>query len=187
MSSEQADDKSDGGTSDQGESAIGSGDGTRTASEVLADEENQGLVKYLVGVFAIIGVGFGLTGAFGVRLLTDGESAEVGAAFLALTVFGVMFFSGPILGAIAGLRVGDSIEEVREAAITAAAGGFVGYIVMVVLAVILAVLFFPSGDGGGGGGGSPFQLGDVLVPLIVMAIPVAVVAAGVVYVESRLV
>lgn len=56
---------------------------------------------------------------------------------------------------------------------------------------LVTVVFSPSTDSadtgstGGSGGTDRFDLGDVLVPLIAMAIPVGLVAAGVIYVGDR--
>ena len=70
-------------------------------------------------------------------------------------------------------------------ALPAAIGG------LVIVGVLVTVVFSPSTDSadtggtGGSGGTDLFDLGDVLVPLIAMAVPVGLVAAGVIYVGDR--
>lgn len=166
----------------------------RSVSEVLGDQEHKSYVAYVVGLFTVVGIGFGLTGSAGVRMLFEtgsaaGEFEMMFAGLFAFSVFAVMFFTGPVLGTIAGLEVDRRVSDAREAAITAFAGSALGYVVMNVVGVFVTVLLFPStgssSGGSSGGGSNPFELGDVLVPLFVMAVPVGVVAAGVVYVRDR--
>jgi hypothetical protein len=164
----------------------------RSVSDVLSDDRTKGYLTYTTSIFAIVGAGFGLTGALGTRLLFDGsdESGFV-AAFFMIVLFGVMVFTGPILGAISGLQLDRQMADTREAMITAFASGTLGYVVMTIVGVLVTVVFSPSTDSadtggtGGSGGTDLFDLGDVLVPLIAMAIPVGLVAAGVIYVGDR--
>lgn len=65
-----------------------------------------------------------------------------------------------------------SSRGVWEATITARVAGAAGYFVLVIVAFVVAALLFPTGGGTTGSGGTPFQLGAVIVPLVVMAIPV---------------
>lgn len=164
----------------------------RSVSAVLSDDRTKRYLAYTTSIFAIVGAGFGLTGALGARMLFDG-STEGGfvAAFFMIVLFGVMVFTGPILGAISGLQLDRLMTNTREAMITAFTSGTLGYVVMTIVGVLVTVVLAPStdsadtGNTGGSGGTDLFDLGDVLVPLIVMAIPVGLVAAGMIYVGDR--
>ncbi|WP_222915065.1 hypothetical protein [Natrinema sp. SYSU A 869] len=161
----------------------------RPVSDVLSDEQNKSYLTYITLLFAIVGVGYGLTGALGIRMLFE-ESADAGLAigFFLIVLFGVMVFTGPILGAISGLQLQRHMTDTREALITAFVSGTIGYVAMTVVSVLVTVLLIPSTDSAdtsSGGGSDLFELGEIFVPLIVMAIPVGLVAAGMIYLDDK--
>ena len=161
----------------------------RPVSDVLSDEQNKSYLTYTAVLFAIVGAGFGLTGAFGTRMIFDGSSESgFGMAFFMIALFGVMVLTGPILGAVGGLQLQQRMSDTREALITAFVGGTAGYIVMTIVGILVTVMLTPStdsADASGSSGPNFFELGDVLVPLVVMAIPTGLVAAGMIYIDDR--
>ncbi len=175
-----------------------SSSGSQGVSDILSQSSTQTRLVNGVGIFAVAGIGFGLTSTLSARLLLDGSAFGQLLGFtLILFVLAVMLFSGPVFGVITGLLAARDISETRESMITAAATGTIGYVVMTVLGAVITLTFLPSSDSGETSdpepngeetGGSELQLlevGELVVPLVVMAIPVGIVAAGVVYVRHR--
>ncbi|WP_135534901.1 hypothetical protein [Halostella pelagica] len=159
----------------------------RSFGDVLSDRKNKKLLKYAVTVMAIVGAGFGLTGSIGAGQLVDGSSdSEFLGAMFFLSVFVFMLLSGPILGALVGLEFDRRIANTREALITSFASGAVGYVAMVITGVLLATVLMPDNLASSGGEGGAFDLGELIVPLLVMAIPIGAVAAGIVYASDTI-
>ncbi len=159
----------------------------RSFGDVLSDRKNKKLLKYAVTVMAIVGAGFGLTGSIGAGQLVDGSSdSEFLGAMFFLSVFVFMLLSGPILGALVGLEFDRRIANTREALITSFASGAVGYVAMVITGVLLATVLMPDNLSSSGGEGGAFDLGELIVPLLLMAIPIGAVAAGIVYASDTI-
>lgn len=161
----------------------------RPASEIVTDEGNLTYIKYNIGLLAIVGGGFGLTGGLGARFFAgggDAGAAMAGGIFM-IAVFAVMALSGPILSVFIGLQFSRQMRNTYEAIVSSFASGVAGYFAMMITGVLITMIIAPSGGGGAEGDttGNFFNLGDVLLPLIVMAIPVGLVAAGIVYFNER--
>jgi hypothetical protein len=158
-------------------------------TESLSRPAARNQLKYTIGLFAEIGLGFGLTGFLVIELLAsgDGFGAQFVAAILTVIILGVTLLTGPVIAAFSGIRIAEGLrEEARTVYLTSAVGNFVGYFIMVVITVLLIAATGGGVNpgtvtGGGGGGGSLFDLGDLLVPMIALAIPVALVGAGTAY------
>lgn len=154
--------------------------------ESLSRPPARNQLKYTVGLFAEIGLGFGLTGFVVLDLIIESIGgndfgAQFVAAVFALILLSLTLLIGPVIAAFSGIRVAEGLrEEARTVYLTSAVGNFVGYFVMVVITVLLIAATGGVG-GSGGGGGNIFDLGDLLVPMIALAIPVALVGAGTAY------
>lgn len=146
--------------------------------ESLSRPASKNQLKYTIGLFAEIGLGFGLTGFIILELIASGGELAVqfGTWMFSLALLLVTLLIGPVIAAFSGLRIAEGLrEEARTVYLTSAVGNFVGYLVMVIITVLLIAAT------GGGGGNSIFDLGKLLVPLIALAIPVALVGAGTAY------
>lgn len=159
-------------------------------------------IKYTLAVFGLLGLGFGLTGFVFTDILIPGvtgggsQGASASAtgesggsltgallSFVALTgVVVVTALSGSIVALVCGLRVADRLEDTRSAYAASGVGTALGYVVMVTLTVL--VLSSVAGSSGGAAGGL-LSLGDVLVPSGLLALPVALVGLGTVYVADE--
>lgn len=111
-----------------------------------------GYIKFAVAVFAVVGVGYGLT----FWLFTElGTLGDTGGAFLVGvgSLFG--FLLGPLVavgtGAYTALDSED--EDTQTMAAAAGVGAAAGYIVLVVVLLFFASLASTGGGGSGGGGG----------------------------------
>lgn len=165
-------------------------------------------IKYAVGIFSIVGLGFGLTGfVFNDILLPAafGTGGEEGASsqslvdpfFQLITIFGIVIMatlSGSIVGAISSFRVADRIENNQAAYLASGLGNAVGFVAMLVVTVLVlsaTVSVGGSGSGtgtssGGSSAGSLLNLGDLLVPIVALSIPVAIVGLATVVLHRRL-
>ncbi|MXV61619.1 hypothetical protein GS429_05970 [Natronorubrum sp. JWXQ-INN-674] len=190
-------------TTNQPSKQVGGGEERPAASAaditaVLSENSVQQLLKQTNGIFAAVGLGFGLTAILWLRFMGDSLLGElVGLTFMFFVVL-MMVFSGPLVGALAGIYIQRRIEQTRKAVITAVASGFTGYLTMTVVGGLLTYLFLPSSGSGGSEstadtgangatetGGELFSLSDLFLPLLGLAIPVGVVAGTVVYVINR--
>lgn len=122
-------------------------------------------IGVIVGVFAAIGIGLGLTGYISLgwveSTFTSADQSEMansfGQMFVAIVFFQsviVTFFTGPTVAALSGLVTGISQASRTRAAGISGVGAFVGFYIMVVLAIVVMSLAYGSGGGGSGGSGS---------------------------------
>lgn len=148
-----------------------------------------GAVSQIIGIFALAGIGIGATG--GVAVNQIGGGAILGGIII-LVVLTVTFLLGPVIGLIAGLRVGDEQGRSSESYLTGLLGSVAGYFVMILAVVIIvSVVMAISGGGGGsgatqasttsGGSSSGLAIGEYIVPIIAVAIPTGITGLGGVY------
>lgn len=182
MSTESSDDATIGAEDDAG-AATDSGS-ERGVGDILGEETAQEYIKYNVGVFAAIGVGFAVALVLMDSLAGSGESPGAGLGMggggLALLGLFLVFFLSPLIAGITGsltsLRYDD---EEKAVASVAAVGTFLGYIAVLVLIIITASIVGDSGSGAS----SSFT--DSLVPLIGYGIGVAVAGGATAVVTER--
>lgn len=142
-------------------------------------------IGVIVGVFAAIGVGLGLTGYISLSwvesVFTSADQSEmansfgqmfVGLVFLQSVI--ITFFTGPTVAALSGLVTGISQASRTRAAGISGVGAFVGFYVMVVLAIVVMSLAYSSG-GDGSGGSSSVDMMNALTTAIQAGIPTAAV------------
>jgi hypothetical protein len=148
-----------------------------------------GAVSQIIGIFALAGIGIGATG--GVAVNQIGGGAILGSIII-LVVLTVTFLLGPVIGLIAGLRVGDEQGRSSESYLTGLLGSVVGYFVMIFAVVIIVSVLMAISSGGGGGGAtqasttsgassSGLAIGEYIVPIIAVAIPTGITGLGGVY------
>jgi hypothetical protein len=153
-----------------------------SARDTLTQSGPKSQLTFTIGLFAVIGVGFGLTGIVILALVAGGGSG-VGGGILAgiflISLLVVLLLTGSIVGAFCGLRVAERLRgNARTTYLTSFVGTAVGYVVMVAIAVVLIGLTAGGGGGQTGGGGGFFNIVNLLVPLIVLAIPVGLTGVG---------
>lgn len=125
----------------------------------------QNQIKAVTGLWALIGLGLGLTPVL-LGLLGPG------GAILGGVGAGIALASGPIIGGLLGLSLSNKMPgEPGPIAVVSAAVNYAGFVVMVVLFGVL--LMIQSGGAGGGTG-----LGNLIGPLLLTGIPVAITAGG---------
>lgn len=164
-----------------------------SVSEHLSRPDVKAQIKYVVGLFAIVGLGFGLTGfAFTDVLIPglsegDGGSASTGAsAIVVLMLLLLTTLSGPILGLITSLRIANEVED-TAAFVTSAVGNAIGYVAMMLVTVLILIATVTTGsDTTGTSSNSMLDLGDLLIPIIVLSIPVAIVGVTTVWLHRKM-
>lgn len=164
-----------------------------SAGETLAQPGPKSQLTVVIGLFAVIGVGFGLTGIVTVEMIA-GSGDDIGARFLTavflVSLLVVLLLTGSIVGAVSGLRIADRLDEnARTVYLTSFVGTAVGYFVMVVIAVVLIGLVSGGGGDGAaasGGGGNLFGILDLVIPLVVLAVPVGLTGLGASFLVRRL-
>jgi len=150
-----------------------------SATDVLSRPAGQSVIKYVVGIFAVVGVGIGLTAVLANSLLGDTGTGFL-SGIIVLMAFGVAMFGGSFLAAVVGLQDFLQIGEVdNQTYVLAFASNAAGFLVMGIIVAIFVSIAMGSGSGGGGG-----DLGDFIVSAIVMAIPAGVVGAGVTWLRD---
>jgi hypothetical protein len=153
-----------------------------SARDTLAQPGPKSQLTFVIGLFAVIGAGFGLSGIAIIELVPGGGSSAGAAIFRAVFLISlllVLLLIGSIVGAFSGLRVAEQVgTDARTVYLTSFVGSAVGYIVMVVIAAVLIGLTVDGGGGQTGGGGSLFNIIDLLVPLVVLALTVGLTGVG---------
>jgi hypothetical protein len=166
-----------GGTDPQG-TADGGYAGEQVSSEsptdILREQSGKQFVKYIVGVFAAVGVGYGVG-----LVLLDAVGNQSFAIIGSIALF-VPILSAPIIAMATGLLTGLRLDaDEQSAAVASGAGAFAGFLVLLVILIIFSSIV----TGSGGGGGSP---ADLLGPLLAFGTGVAVTAAGTTFVVKRI-
>lgn len=153
-----------------------------SATDVLSRPDGQAVIKYVVGIFAVVGVGIGLTAVLANSLIGSGSAGFLGG-IIALIAFSVAVFGGSILAAVVGLQdflqIGEMDTQTYVLAFVSNAAGFI--VMGIIVALFIAVAMGGGGGGSGGGGGG---LGNFVVSAIVMAIPAGLVGAGVTWLRD---
>lgn len=127
-------------------------------------------IKTAVGTFALVGLGFGLAGLF---------TNVVADAYLAWASFSAVVLAGPVLAALFGLRIQDTLNvDTGTIAAAAALASAVGFFVMGLLAAILIAV--------GAETSTSFQVGGAFVSAILGMIPAALVGGGIPYLGDAL-
>lgn len=156
-----------------------------SVSDILSRRTTKAQLKYTLALFALVGVGLGLTGYLGVDQVAGGDgSGQLMSAMLAVTALGVALFVGPVVAVFTGLRISDRMRQTDRAVyVTSFVGNAAGYLVMVVITVVLLASSL-SGTGGSASGGS-FELGELFVPMILLSIPSGLVGLGSTYLDRE--
>lgn len=151
--------------------------------------QNQTELKYIVWIYTVAGVGFGLSAFLTISQLGGNSQGEAFiGAILALAILGFVLMSGILISLVIGFRLTTRLTgPTRSQYVTAFFGNMAGYLVMTTVTVIL---LSSSLSGGGGGGASETtssvtNLGDLFFPLILLSIPVGLVAIGVMYLTEK--
>ena len=140
----------------------------RSPSEILQGEYVKKHIKYCIGIFLAIGIGFSLSFIL-LELLAPSGSSAVGSGGLALVGLIFALILTPLLGGILGIFIGLEMNDTRKSAVlTAGAGSFSGYIVFLFLLLFMSAIVSDSGGG----------IGDAFVALIGWGIGVAVAGAA---------
>ena len=155
-----------------------------SARDTLAQSGPKSHLMFVIGLFGVVGVGFGLTGIIILALIAGGGN-DAGGAFLAafflISLLVVVLLTGPILGAFSGLRIAARLDDSSATYLTSFVSTAIGYVVMVIIAALLIGIVAGGGGGGtttGSGSANPFDIAGLLVPLVALAIPVGLTGLG---------
>lgn len=147
-------------------------------------------VGLTVGLFAIIGVGLGLSGyislSFINQMLVEEAEGEFMRGFgqilvriVALQSAFVFFLLGSVVAAISGSTIAREAGSIREAALSNGAASFVGFYVMVGIASVIMLTALSSGGGGAESSSNQFvNLGEIIMPVLKIGIPTGFVGVG---------
>jgi len=95
-----------------------------------------------------------------------------------------VFMRGSIVATVTGSRIAAEASSIKEAVIANGVASFVGFYAMVLIALVIMLAALGSGDasgggtGGGGGGSGPFNIGDIISPVIQVGIPTGLVGVA---------
>ena len=140
----------------------------------------------VIGVFAAIGVGLGLTGyvsmTWAQSVFTSSNQGQFANAIgqmmvgvILLQSIIVTLFVGPVMATVTGLLSGVSLDGAKQSAIFNGVASFAGFYVMVFIAVIVMSLALDGGSSTGTGSGGGFDVGNAIGPVVKAGIPTALV------------
>ncbi len=151
-----------------------------SVSDILSHPETQRGLKYIGSLYALIGGGLGvLMLLVDNQFLGDGAGAELISGALATVLFGLLVFIGPVIAALTAFDIAQRYTRSKQAWITSAVGNGGGFILMIVITVLFVNSVFTGSEG------ELFNLSDLLAPLILLAIPTALVGVGATYVYNK--
>ena len=136
-----------------------------SATDVLSQPAGQETLKYVVGLFAVIGVGVGLFGFLTGELL----SSNVFAVNAAQSAFSTLTYVGAplLIGLLAGRGLFAVGRDESQSYLLGFVGGFAGHLTLVFIGGTFTSLAVTG-----------FQFGDALIAGILLALGTGVVAAG---------
>lgn len=148
----------------------------QSATDILSEESGKRFLKYIVGVFAAVGLGYGI----GI-VLFDAVADEGGELFGAIALI-IPVFGAPIISMVTGLMTGLRLEaDKKSAALASGVGAFLGFLVLLFLIIIFAAIAFSNGEGDSDG-----NLSEFIVEMGAFGIGVAVTGAATTYVVKRI-
>lgn len=186
-----------------------------SARDRLSTPAAKSQLKYVVGLFALVGIGFGITGFLIIDLVASAIASTIGggtgagggaATAFVMTLFAlpllvIVLLIGPVIAVYSGLNARDGLyQEPRTAYLTNFVGNLMGYLVMVTIAVLLVNAAFGGGGGTTGqtgqaqvggssgvtaAGSNTYNIADLAVPILVLSVPVGLVGLGSTYLHRR--
>jgi hypothetical protein len=128
---------------------------TRTAGEILGEDLVQKYIKYCVGIFVVIGVGFSISFILLNALAPESFSNQLGGGELALAGLFITFMLTPLLSGVLGIIIGLEMQDNRKSAsLAAGVGSFVGYLALLFTLIIAGGIVSDGGSGVGEGLGA---------------------------------
>lgn len=147
-------------------------------TDILGEESGKRFIKYIVGVFVAVGIGYGI-GLVLLNVVGGDNGSFVGLIALFIPVFGA-----PIISMSTGLLTGLRLQtDEQSAAVASGVGAFIGFVLLLFILMISAALV---SDGGGSTGSSSGSLADFFLPMFAFGVGVAVSGAGTTYVVKRI-
>lgn len=139
----------------------------RSPTDILEEDYVQKHIKYCIGIFLAIGIGFSLSFIL-LDLLSPSSGSLLAGGELALLGLVFSLILTPLLGGILGIFIGLEMDDTRKSAVlTAGVGSFSGYIAFLFLLLFMSAIVSDSGG-----------LGDAFVALVGWGIGVAVAGAA---------
>jgi hypothetical protein len=130
-------------------------------------------VSKVFGIFAVIGIGLGASGALVISAVGGGDDTGFAEGIATLQAIGLFFYLAPIVAAIAGVYCLYVFESKKDGIKVAASGSFIGFYIMFFAAFLIMSLGI---SGGGGGGGSDFSfISDNIVQIGLLSLPSTIV------------
>lgn len=146
-------------------------------TDILGEESGKRFLKYIVGVFVAVAIGYGV-GLVLLDSVGDGDAAALGLVALFVPILGAPLIS-MVTGLLTGLRLN---ADTRPAALVSAVGAFVGFVVLLFIILIFASMV----SDGGSSSGSDGSVGDFFGPLFAFGTGVATTGAGTTYVVKQI-
>ncbi|MFC7234415.1 hypothetical protein [Halosegnis marinus] len=127
---------------------------------------------FVFGVFAVVGIGIGLTGYIMIGELGGDGGGGLLSGIVSLVVYLFAALVGPTVACLASVRAAPSLpRSLSVAGATTGAASFVGFLVMVTVALLLVGAASSGGDGGG-----TVDLAESIGTLVRAGLPSALVA-----------
>lgn len=167
-----------------------------SARDRLSGQAAKQQTKYVVGLFALVGAGFGITGYLIIDLLASANTpgGQFLSAIFSLALLAIVLLIGPVIAVYSSVRAADGLyDELRTAYLTSFVSNFAGYLVMVLIAVLFIGAAMSSSGGGTGAttqqtaqiASNTVNLDNLLFPMIALSIPVGLVGLGSAYLHRN--
>lgn len=150
-----------------------------SVSDILGRTSTKTYIRFNVGAFLIIGVGYGLALLL-LDTFADGNGADGGAGEFLVIGFVFAFLLGPIVAAITGAVTGLRLQDTERAAgIAAGVGAFAGFLALIFVMLIMGSIVGGEADEMTG------ELTDEFLSIIGFGIGVAVSGGGMAFFTKR--
>lgn len=160
--------------------------GTSTASTsptaILSEDAGKQFLKYIIGVFAVVGIGTG----FGLFLFDAVAEDSLGNSFILIIGLFLPIFAAPIISMVTGVMTGLRLQtDEQSAAVVSAVGSLIGFVALVIIVIVFASIVLSDG-GSSSGSSSGSNPDETLGPLLLFGVGVALTGAGSSFLMKRI-
>lgn len=154
-------------------------------TDIFSRHDTMQAMKTVIGSFALIGIGTGISGYALVGKYMGGDNLSSGliGGVIALATLAAIAITGPGIAGVLAIVVDNGLEDLTDQLryATAAVNGLGGFLVYALLAAVIISLKSNSGNGD-----AVIEIGDLIITLATGGVGAALASAGALFIQDKL-